>query len=69
MLKETHFKPNLGTLGPNSGRQFFFKNMSSSVTRYNGQLSSCTISEKPNDPILEDLVADGWADRRTRVVS
>ena len=37
---------------------FFFKNLTSSVTRYNGQLSSCTISEKTNDPILRKL-SDG----------
>ena len=39
---------------------FFFKNLASSVTRYHGQLSSCTISEKINDPILRKL-----SDRRT----
>ena len=31
---------------------FFFKNLASSVTRYHGQLSSSTISEKTNDAIL-----------------
>ena len=34
---------------------FFFKNLAPSVTRYHGQLSSCTISEKTNDPILRKL--------------
>ena len=33
-------------------------NQTSSVTRYHGQLSSCTISEKTNDPILRKL-SDG----------
>ena len=33
---------------------FFFKNLASSVTRYYGQPSSCTI-EKTNDPILRKL--------------
>ena len=37
---------------------FFFKNRDLSVTRYHGQLSSCAISEKTNDPILRKL-SDG----------
>ena len=40
----------------------FFKNLTSSVTRYHVQLSSCTISEKTNDPILRKK----W---QTRVIS
>ena len=58
--KKPSFEPNFGLFAPNSGRQlfFFFKNLTSSVTRYNGQLSSCTISEKTNDPILRKL-SDG----------
>ena len=43
---------------------FFFKNLASSVTRYHGQLSSCTISEKTNDLILRKF-SDGRADRHT----
>ena len=43
---------------------FFFKNLAPSVTRYYGQLSSCTISEKTNDPILRKL-SDERTDRRT----
>ena len=35
--------------------------MALSVTRYYGQLSSCTIPEKTNDPILRKL-SDGWID-------
>ena len=50
---------------------FFFKNLVPSVTRYNDQLSSWTIPEKTNDPILRKL-SDGLAnrrtDRRTRVI-
>ena len=42
---------------------FFFKNLASSVTRYHGQLSSCTISEKTNGPILRKL-SDGRKDGR-----
>ena len=33
----------------------FFKHFASPVTRYHGQLSSSTISEKTNDPILRKL--------------
>ena len=43
---------------------FFFKNLASSVTGYYGQLSSCTILEKHNDPILTKL-SDGRKDGRT----
>ena len=36
--EKLHFGPDLGTLGPNSGRQFFFlKNLALSVTRYHGR--------------------------------
>ena len=44
--------PDLSPLGPSSGRQFFCKNLATSVTICHGQLSSCTISEKSNDLIL-----------------
>ena len=39
-------------------------NLFSSITSYHGHLSSCTISEKTNDPILKK-----FSDRRTGVVS
>ena len=58
--EKPHFGPNLGSLGPNSGPQFFFKNLPLSVTRYHGQLPSCRISEKTNDPILRK-----FSDRQT----
>ena len=55
---------------------FFEKNLEPSVTRYYDQLSSCTISEKTDDPILRKLSdgrtdgqTDGQTDRRTRVIS
>ena len=51
---------------------FFFKNLTPSVTRFHGQLSSCTISEKINDLILRKFIdgrTDGKTDRRTRVIS
>ena len=38
--------------------------MARSVTKYLCQLSSCTISEKANDPVLRK-VSDGRADRQT----
>ena len=72
--RKTYFGPDIVPFGPNLGPKFifFFKNLSSSITRYHGQLSSCTISEKTNDPILRKL-SDGWTDgrmdRRTRVIS
>ena len=34
---------------------FFFKYLALSVTRYHGQVSSCTISEKTNNPISRKL--------------
>ena len=40
---------------------FFFRNLALSVSRYHGQLSLCTISEKTNDPILRKC-SDGWTD-------
>ena len=63
--KKPSFGSNFDPFGPNSGRQnFFFKNLASSVTRHHGQLSSCTISEKTNDPILRKL-SDRRTDRQT----
>ena len=49
---------------------FFFLKPDSSVTIYHCQLSSSTISEKTNDPILRKL-SDGRTDgqRRTTVIS
>ena len=44
-------------------KNFIFKNLALSVTRYNGQLLSCTISEKTNDPILRKF-SDGETDRQ-----
>ena len=51
-------------LAINSGCQFFFTNLASSVTRYHGQISSCIISEKTNTPILRKL-SRGRTDGRT----
>ena len=45
--KKPHFVPDL--------------NLVLSVTMFYGQLLSCTISEKTNDPILREL-SDGWMD-------
>ena len=41
---------------------FFFKNLASSVTRYQGQLLPCLISEKTKYP---DRRSDGQTERRT----
>ena len=67
--KKPHFRSHIGSFGPNSGRQFFFfffffKNLVPSVTRYHGQLSSSTISEKTNDPVLRKF-SEGRTDRQT----
>ena len=45
--KKPNFRLDFGPFGP-----FYFKNLALSVTRYHGQLSSCKISEKINDPVL-----------------
>ena len=58
--EKPHFRHDLGPLGPNSGRHFFL-NLALSVTSYHGQLSSCTISEKNNDPIFRKF-SDGRTD-------
>ena len=67
MAKKLSLGSDFGPFGPGSnlGHQIFFpKNLAASVTRYHGQLSSCTISEKTNDPILRKL-SDGWTNGRT----
>ena len=51
MEKKTSFGPDFDRFVPNSGRQFL-------SLRYHGQLSSYTISEITNDPILRKL-SDG----------
>ena len=43
---------------------FFFTNLAPSVTRHHGQRSSCTISEKINDPILRKRSDDRRTDWR-----
>ena len=60
--EKPHSGPNFGPLDPDSGRYIFFINLASSGTRYHGQLSSCTMSEKTNDPILRKL-CDGQTER------
>ena len=59
--EKTHFWPKLGFLYST----FFKKNLTSSVTRYHGELLSSTKSEKNNDPILRKL-SDGRKDGRTK---
>ena len=52
--KKTSFRHNFGPFGPGSPA-FFFKYLALSVTRYHGQVSSCTILEKTNNPISRKL--------------
>ena len=53
--------------GPNFGLQkFLFGNLDLSVTRYHGQLSLCTTSEKTNDPFLRKF-SDGQMEGQTEV--
>ena len=66
MAKNLVLGPILAHLAQIWAPNFFFKNLAASVTRYHGQLSSCTISEKTNDPILRKL-SDGQTDRPTDV--
>ena len=68
--KKLHFWARFRPVEPKFRPQFFFffKNLGSLVTRYRGQLSSCTISEKTNNPILRKLSdgpTDGPMDRPT----
>ena len=70
MAKNLALGPILGPIWPTFGPPnfFFFKNLAPSVTRYHGQLSSGTISENADDPILRKL-SDERTDRRTRKIS
>ena len=72
--EKPHFGPDL--CAPIQFHQFlffFFKNLAFSVIRYHGQVSSCKISEKNNDPTLRKFSPYGQtekqADRRMRVIS
>ena len=57
-------------VGPKFGSLYFFKKtLPHSVTGYHGQLSSCTISGKTNDPTWENLLTDRRTDRRKREIS
>ena len=63
--KKPTFRPEFWLFWPKIGLPIFFpRNLTPSLTRYYGQLSSCTILEKTNDPILIKL-SDGWTDRQT----
>ena len=58
--KKLVLEPSLVHLAKIRVANFFFLNLAPSVTRYHGQLSSCTISEETYDSILRKL-----SDRRT----
>ena len=65
--EKSHFGTNLIGSAQFRAAKFVFKNLAASVTRYYGQLSWCTMSEKINDPILRkvsDYLTDGWTDRQ-----
>ena len=66
--RKTSFWAWFRSVGPKFGLPFFFffffENLASSVTRWHGQLSSWTISEKTNDPIFRKF-SDGRTDRET----
>ena len=63
--EKPHFRSDLGPLPRiQTAKFFFFKNLALSVTRFQCQLSSCTISEKTNDPILRKL-SNGRTDQPT----
>ena len=65
MAKNLVLSPMLGHLAQIwAAKIFFSKNLALSVTRYHGQLSSCTTSQKTNDPILRKL-SDGRSDGQT----
>ena len=71
-LRKPSFGPDFGPFAVNFFFFFFFKNQASSVTRCHGQLSSCTISEKTNDPILRKLSnarTDGQTDKKTDIIT
>ena len=53
---------------PKFGPPNCFKYLAPSVSRYQGHLLPCTISEKTNDPILR-ILSDRRTDRRTKVTS
>ena len=68
MAKKLYFAPNFGLFHQNLDHQFFFfKNLAPSVTRYHGQISSCTMSEKTNVRILRKL-SYGQKDQQTNEV-
>ena len=71
--QKTQFRDRFWPIWPKFGPPTFFKNiLPSLVTRYYGQLSSCTISEK-NDNSIQRKLSDGQTDRppdrRVRVIS
>ena len=74
---DNYNKSNFGNdFGPFGTPVFFFENLTLEVPRYHGQLSSRSISEKINYPILRkfsvrwtDGQTDLQTDRCTRVIS
>ena len=65
MVKNLVSVPILANSAQIPAADFFFKTLSSSVSRYHDQLSSCTISEKTDDTILRKGRKDGRTDGQT----
>ena len=67
--EKLHFGLNSGPLDPNSSCHFFFSKIWLRLSLdYHGHLSSYTISEKTNDPVLrkfQDRRTDVRTDRQT----
>ena len=64
MAKNLVLNPILAHLAQIQATNFYFENLALSVTRYYGQLSSCTISEKTKNLILTNFLTDGCTDGR-----
>ena len=63
--EKLHFGPDLSPFAQiRTAKIAFQKSVFFSVTRYHGQLSSCTILEKTNDPFLKKL-CDGQTGGQT----
>ena len=70
--EKPHFRPGFWSKEHKFWSPFFFKNLASSVYRYHDELSSCTMLEKTNNPILRkfpDGLTDTRTERRTKVIS
>ena len=66
-MSKIWFRAQFWRVWPKFGPPFyFFESMASSITRCHGQLSSCTIPEKTNNPKFRDRWTNGQTDRQTK---